>query len=112
MKIDLFGYFSEKLKRENSRVMPVGKVEIERVTSDDRNRRNKCIIGNAFGAENSFARPFVDARGAGTISPQLRRVITRFRVVRPFYREFAVTFFNYLRWFDHNYLSGEWRVEN
>ena len=112
MKIDLFGYLSEKLKRENSRVMPVGKVEIKRVTSDDRNGRNKCVIGNTFGAENFFARPFVDAAGARTISPQLRRVITRFRVVRPFYREFAVTFFNNLCWFDHNYLSGELRVES
>lgn len=97
----LFGEFAKILKGKNSRFVSVGKVKIQSVTPDDRSRIDDNVFGNTCFIKYFFTSPFVDARRARTTAPQLRGVISRFRVVRPFDRNFAVVFLDDLCWFDH-----------
>jgi len=104
----LFGEFAQILEGIDAGFVTVRKMKIQRVTPDDRGRIDRQIVRNAFVLEHFLARPFVDARSARAFAPQIGGVVTRLGVVRPFYRDFALAFFDDLYRFYHN--GGRWSV--
>ena len=61
--------FPEERKAEDPCVMPVGKVEVERVAADDRGLVEGDIVRHLIIPEKLFTRPFVLTTGAGTCPP-------------------------------------------
>src|SRR5258706_3745098 len=98
------GYVLETVQireAKDPRIMSVREVKIEGITADDRDRRERDILGDLFVSEYFLAGPLVDARCARARAAQLRGTVPSFAVVRPFDGNLAVRFLDDLCRLDH-----------
>lgn len=77
-------------------------MKIQSIAANDRDVAERDVVGDAIGPKRLFAGPFIDAAGARAIAAKLCGSVRRFSIVRPFDRDLAVRFFDYLCWFDHD----------
>ncbi len=80
--------------------MSVREIEVESVSSNDRDVAESYVIGDAIVAEYFFTCPLIYTRSAWTTAAKLGRSELRLGFVGPFYRNLSVRFFDNLCGFD------------
>ena len=87
---------AQVFEAEDAGIVAVREMKVQGISADDGNVSEGQIIRNAFVLEDPFTGPFVHTACAGARPPEAWSSITRFSLVRPFDRQFAVRFLEYL----------------